>query len=185
MVWQIFAFWEAIPAKTFIFNLTQTATGTVFADKVCIFGLTHFASWKRILGQVFNISWTRGQPICNLIRIRWETAIFLRESFLLTNNNRYFKWPKYWLQHQLPVKFGSSGFRWASFRSGCFSAWQEIARSPPLRVASYVVANISVVTWNIFGLWQFFNFYRFLGISLFDRFLQFDKFLEILVRSTW
>ena len=26
------------------------------------------------------------------------------------------------IQHQLPGKFGSSGFRWASFRLGCFSA---------------------------------------------------------------
>ena len=39
-------------------------------------------------------------------------------------------------------KSGSSGFRCASFRSGSFSAWQEITRSPHLRVASYVVGHI-------------------------------------------
>jgi len=26
------------------------------------------------------------------------------------------------VQHQLPGKFGNGGFRWASFRPGCFSA---------------------------------------------------------------
>jgi hypothetical protein len=31
---------------------------------------------------------------------------------------------------------GNSGFLWASFRSGCFSARQEIARNPSLSVAS-------------------------------------------------
>jgi hypothetical protein len=35
-----------------------------------LFGLTPFANWKRILGQVFKTLWTRCQAICNLIQIR-------------------------------------------------------------------------------------------------------------------
>ena len=60
------------------------------------------------------------------------------------------------LELQLPVKCGSGGFRWASFRPGCFSAWQEIARSPPLRVASYVSGQF-IATWNSFGFRQIFK----------------------------
>jgi hypothetical protein len=147
----------------FIFNLTQSATRNVFVDKVCIFGLTQLASWKRTLGQIFKTSWTRCQTICTLTQIRWETAGFLRKTFLLTNNYCYFKWPKYWLQLQLPVKCGSGGFRWASFRSCRLSAWLEIARNPPLRVASYVSGQF-IATWNGIG---------------------FDRFLKLTVRAVW
>jgi len=44
-------------------------------------------------------------------------------------------------QLQLPVKFGSGGFRCVSFRSGCFSALQEIACNPPLLVVSDVLEH--------------------------------------------
>ena len=42
-------------------------------------------------------------------------------------------------KHRLPVKFGSGGFRWASFRSGCV----RLDRKPPAIRFDFIPPTVS------------------------------------------